>query len=171
MEYKVPMENKNKFESKISIIGGIIFYGVFTLVGISTFFYLLSLSGNEFTEVIKKYAASGKGATIKTTAIVNLIYTFFGRSGCIVFLILGDLLILCTLLKEISTLRRYLHKERLFKMGLVSNMDDDDKPLGIVKRVKQLFKKSKGSSVFKYTRKDLRKMKKELEDMEKKSKR
>lgn len=73
-------------------------------------------------------------------------------------------------MEEINTLRRYLRKEKLYKMGLVSDMDDDEKPKGLIKSIIQLFHKSKSSSPFasKYTRKKLREMKRELKEIEKK---
>ncbi len=167
------MENKNKFDTKANIWGGIILYGTFTLIGITTLVYLLSLNNIEFAEIIKKYIASGKGSTLKTTTFINLIYTFLGRPGCIIFLFLGSLLLMYSTIKEVKTLNRYLHKEKLYKMGLVSNMDDDYKPVGLIKSIKQFFKKSgnTATSTVKYSRKDLRKMKKKLKDMENKRKR
>ncbi len=164
------MNNKNKFESKSSMIGGIILYGIFTLVGITILFYLLALNNEAFIDIIEKYILSGKGATIKTTAIIAFIYTFFGRIGCIIFLCIGILLLMYSAIEEIRTLHRYLRKEKLFKMGLVSNMDDDGKPQGLIKDIRQLFCKSEPSSSFvsKYSRKELRKMKRELKELEKK---
>lgn len=164
------MNNKNKFESKSSMIGGIIFYGIFTLIGVMTFFYLLSLNSNEFRDTIKEYIGSGKGATIKTTAIIAFIYTLWGRVGCMIFLCIGSFLLIYSTMEEINTLRRYLRKEKLYKMGLVSDMDDDEKPKGLIKSIIQLFHKSKSSSPFasKYTRKKLREMKRELKEIEKK---
>ena len=172
MEYEVYMNNKNKFGTKSSMIGGIIFYGIFTFIGIILLLYLLSLDNAVLMEVLKKYIDSGKGATIKTTAIIAFIYTFLGSTGCIIFLCIGILLLMYSTIEEINTLRRYLRKEKLFKQGLVSDMDDDEKPKGFIGSIRQLFSKSKPSSAFasKYTRKELRKMKRELKEIEKKKK-
>ena len=75
-------------------------------------------------------------------------------------------------IEEINTLRRYLRKEKLFKQGLVADMDDDEKPKVFIGSIRQLFSKSKPSSAFasKYTRKELRKMKRELKEIEKEKK-
>ena len=165
------MSNKNKFESKASIIGGIIFYGIFTLIGITMLFYLLSLEPEVLIDVLKKYINSGKGATIKTTAVVAFIYTFLGSTGCIIFLCIGNLLLMYSTMEEINTLRRYLRKEKLFKMGLVSDMDDDERPRGLIGSIRLLFRKSPASSfASKYTRKKLRQMKRELKEIEKRRK-
>lgn len=77
-----------------------------------------------------------------------------------------------SMIEEINTFRRYLRKEKLFKQGLVSDMDDDEKPKGFIGSIRQLFSESRSSSVFasKYTRKELRKMKRELKEIEKKKK-
>lgn len=168
MEYRIHMENKNKFNSKGSIVGGIVLFGIFTLIGLYTLFYLLLLNDIEFKEVIENYANSGRGATIKTTAIVNFIYTFLGKIGCIMFLSLGTLLLMLSTAKEIKTLRRYLHKEKLFKMGLVSDMDDDCKPLSLFKFIKSLFRKNKNNQrkVKIYSRRELKEMKRELLERE-----
>ena len=64
------------------MIGGIIFYGIFTFIGIILLLYLLSLDNAVLMEVLKKYIDSGKGATIKTTAIIAFIcfyLYFFGK--------------------------------------------------------------------------------------------
>lgn len=167
MEYKTYMEKKNKFESKSSIIGGIILYGLFTLIGMIIVVYLVSLTEKEFTNVIDHYVSNGKGATIKTRSVINFIYTYLGRIGCIIFLFIGDLLLFYTLFVEICTLRRYLHKEKLFKRGIVSNMDDDYKPQGLFKSLRNLFSKDFNYQNKRklYSRKELKKMKKELEDL------
>lgn len=163
------MENKNKFDSKASIIGGMFLYGIFTLIGVLTFFYLLFLDNTEFTLVIEKYVDSGKGATLKTTAIVNFIYTFLGKEGCLIFLFLGCLLLLSVTIKDVKTLFRYLHKEKLFKMGLVNNMDDDYKPHSLFKSLKNLFNKEINNQRKRkiYSKKELRKMKKEMDNIDK----
>lgn len=167
------IEMKNKFDSKASIIGGVIFYGIFTFIGLLMLVELLTLNEKYFDDIIENYISNGKGINIKTRTIVNIIYSYFGRKGCIIFLVFGNLILSYTLYKEIYTLRRYLHKEKLYKMGLVSNMDDDYKPVGLIKSIKQFFKKSgnTATSTVKYSRKDLRKMKKKLKDMENKRKR
>ena len=160
---------KNKFESKTSIVGGIIFYAFFSLSCTSFFIYWLLLSDSQFDDIIMRYISRGKGINIKTSTIVYIIYTYLGRNGCITFIFLGSLLIYNELFKEIQTLRRYLRKEKLFRQGLVSDMDDDDKPKGFIGSIRQLFSKSRSSSTFasKYTRKELRKMKRELKEIEK----
>ena len=115
----------------------------FFLACISFLVYGLLLNDSRFDEVIMHYINRGKGINIKTSKIVAVIYTYFGRKGCITFIFLGSLLIYNELFKEIQTLRRYLRKEKLYKMGLVSDMDDDEKPKGFIKSIIQLFHKSK----------------------------
>lgn len=167
MEYKTYMEKKSKFESKSSIIGGIILYGLFTLIGMIIIAYLVTLTEKGFTNVIDHYVSNGKGATIKTRSIINFIYTYLGRIGCIVFLFVGDLLLIYTLFVEICTLRRYLYKEKLFKKGIVSNMDDDFKPQSLFKLLINLLSKDINNQRNRkiYSKKELRKMKKELDDI------
>ena len=165
------MSNKNKFESKASIIGGVIFYAFFVLACTSFLVYWLLLNDSQFDEVIMHYINRGKGINIKTSGIVAIIYTYGGRKGCITFMFFGTLLIYNELFKEVQTLRRYLRKEKLFKMGLVSDMDDDERPKGLIGSIRQLFRKSPASSfASKYTRKKLRQMKRELKEIEKRRK-
>ena len=164
---------KNKFDSKISIIGGVVFFIFFSLACTSFLVYWLLLNDSQFNDIIMRYIDRGKGTNIKSSAVISIIYTYLGRNGCIAFMFLGTLLMYNELFKEIQTLRRYLRKEKLFKMGLVSDMNDDEKPKGLIGSIRQLFCKSKSSSAFasQYSRRRLRKMKKELNEIEKRQKR
>ena len=56
---------KNKFESKTSIVGGIILYAFFFLACISFLVYGLLLNDSRFDEVIMHYINRGKGINIK----------------------------------------------------------------------------------------------------------
>lgn len=159
---------KNKFDSKISIIGGVVFYFFFSLACTSFLVYWLLLNDSQFNDIIMRYIDRGKGINIKSSAVISIIYTYLGRNGCIAFMFFGTLLMYNELFKEIQTLCRYLRKEKLFKQGLVSDMDDDEKPKGLIKSIRLLFSKRKPSSnsARGYSRKELRKMKRELKEIE-----
>lgn len=161
------MENKNKFTSKGDIIGGIVLYGIFALVGIGFLCYFFSLDELKFKEIIEHYINGASGANLKNGAIVNLIYTIGGKTGCIIFLILSIFLLSYITLKEIFKLRRFLCKERLFKQGLVADMDDDHVSRSLFVILKGLFSRK---SFFRkpkiYSRKELRRMQQEIEESE-----
>lgn len=168
LEQEILQKNKNKFTSKKNIIGGIILYGVFTIAGLWILLSMLSLNESEFKESIEHYIKGAAGATIKTRALVNFVYTFFGRKGVILFFIFLTVVISLALTNEIRTLSRYLRKEKLFKLGLVSDMDDDHRPVGLFQFLKGLFRKPKTGrpQVKTYSRRELREMKKKLQELE-----
>lgn len=167
------MENKNKFDSKQSIIWKTIFNFCIALVALYYVVMLCLIDSVEFVKYIEHYIRSGTGISRGSSTIINVFYSGFGKIGVILFLILCNFILWWMTFTSLNRLRRYLHKEKLYKMGLVSNMDDDYKPVGLIKSIKQFFKKSgnTATSTVKYSRKDLRKMKKKLKDMENKRKR
>ena len=166
------METKKKFEFKEDIIRGIIIFGIIALAGLHWCISLYLMDVDEFDEYIKDYISTGTGTNLRSSGLVAVFYSKFGRTGCLLFLFFCDAMVFCQSFEYLNTLRRYLRKEKLYKMGLVSDMDDDEKPKGLIKSIKQLFSKSKPSSSFeaKYSRKELRKMKRELKEIEKRRK-
>lgn len=149
----------------------IVFF-IIALAGLWANIYISSMNAVEFDEYIKDYISNGTGAGARSSGLVVVFYSNFGRTGCLLFMFFCDAMVFCQSFSYLNTLRRYLRKEKLFKQGLVSDMDDDEKPKGFIGSIRQLFGKSKPSLAFasKYTRKELRKMKKELKEVEKKNK-
>ena len=166
------MENKKKFEFKENIFWSMIVFLIIALAGLWASIYVCSMNADEFNEYIKHYISNGTGAGARSSGLVSVFYSNFGRTGCLLFIFFCDAMVFCQSFEYLNTLRRYLRKEKLYKMGLVSDMDDDEKPKGLIKSIKQLFSKSKPSSSFeaKYSRKELRKMKRELKEIEKRRK-
>ena len=167
------METKKKFESKADIIGGIIIFGIIALGDLWYNIFLCLMNVNEFDEYIKDYISTGTGTNLRSSGLVAVFYSNFGRTGCLLFLLFCNAMVFCQSFEYLNTLRRYLRKEKLYKMGLVSDMDDDEKPKGFIGSIRQLFYKSKSSSTFasQYSRRRLRKMKRELNEIEKRQKR
>lgn len=163
------MENKNKFESKADIIWSIIIFSAIAIGGLWSNISLCLMDTDEFDKYIMKYILTSKGTNLRSGGIVATFYFNFGRIGCLSFLLFCNAIVFHVSFRYLNTLRRYLRKEKLYKMGLVSDMDDDEKPKGLIKSIIQLFHKSKSSSPFasKYTRKKLREMKRELKEIEK----
>ena len=164
------MENKKKFEFKENIFWSMIVFLIIALAGLWASIYVCSMNADEFNEYIKHYISNGTGAGARSSGLVSVFYSNFGRTGCLLFIFFCDAMVFCQSFEYLNTLRRYLRKEKLYKMGLVSDMDDDEKPKGLIESIKQLFSKSKPSSSFeaKYSRKELRKMKRELNEIEEK---
>ena len=164
------MENKKKFEFKENIFWSMIVFLIIALADLWYNIFLCLMNTNEFDEYIKDYISTGTGTNLRSSGLVAVFYSKFGRTGCLLFLFFCDAMVFCQSFEYLNTLRRYLRKEKLYKMGLVSDMDDDEKPKGLIKSIKQLFSKSKPSSSFeaKYSRKELRKMKRELNEIEEK---
>ena len=164
------MENKKKFDSKADIIWSMIVFFIIALAGLWANIYVGSMNADEFDKYIKNYISNGTGAGARSSGFVAVFYSNFGRIGCLLFVFFCNAMVFCQSLEYLNTLSRYLRKEKLYKMGLVSDMDDDEKSKGLIKSIIQLFHKSKSSSPFasKYTRKKLREMKRELKEIEKK---
>ena len=163
------MENKKKFESKANIIRAMIVFSIMALAGLLVNIHVCSMNADEFDEFIKDYISTGTGTNLRSSGLVSVFYSNFGRTGCLVFVFFCDAMVFCQSFEYLNTLRRYLSKEKLYKMGLVSDMDDDEKPKSFIGSIRQLFCKSKSSSAFasQYSRRRLRKMKKELSEIEK----
>ena len=165
------METKKKFEFKEDIIWGIIIFSIMALAGLHYCISLYLMDVDEFDEYIKDYISTGTGTNLRSSGLVAVFYSKFGRTGCLLFLFFCDAMVFCQSFEYLNTLRRYLRKEKLFKMGLVSDMDDDERPRGLIGSIRQLFRKSPASSfASKYTRKKLRQMKRELKEIEKRRK-
>lgn len=161
------MDNR-KFESKSIIIGNLILQTVAVIMGGYVVMDILLKSDLEFEQFIDQYS-NGTGSTRSIRSIVYIIYKYSGRIGCLIIfsLIAGGILLIW--IKEFNSLRRYLHKEKLFKMGMVSDMDDDYKPESLFKSLRNLVHKDFGNQkkVKTYSRKELKEMKKKLSDIEK----
>ncbi len=164
------MENEKKFESKADIVWSIIIFSIIALADLWYNIFLCLMDVDEFDKYIKEYISTAKGTSMRSSGIVAVFYSNFGRTGCLLFLLFCNAIIFHVSFGYLNTLRRYLRKEKLYKMGLVSDMDDDEKPQGLIKRMRLLFSKKKTSSSFArvYSRKELRKMKRELKELEKK---
>ena len=167
------METKKKFEFKENIFWSMIVFLIIALAGLWASIYVCSMNADEFNEYIKHYISNGTGAGARSSGLVSVFYSNFGRTGCLLFVFFCDAMVFCQSFEYLNTLRRYLRKEKLYKMGLVSDMDDDEKPKGFIGSIRQLFCKSKSSSAFtrQYSRRRLKKMKKELNEIEKRQKR
>ncbi len=162
------MENKKKFEFKEDIFWSMIVFLIIALIGLHCNISLYLMDVDEFDEYIKDYISTGTGTNLRSSGLVAVFYSNFSRTGCLLFFC--DAMVFCQSFEYLNTSRRYLRKEKLFKMGLVSDMDDDEKPKGFIGSIRQLFSKSKSSSAFvrQYSRRRLKKIKKELKVMEKK---
>ena len=167
------MGTKKKFESKADIIWGIIIFGIIALGGLWYNIFLCMMNTDEFDSFFKERVLSGTGTNLRSSGLLSVFYSNFGRMGCLLFLFFCNAMVFCQSFEYLNTLRRYLRKEKLYKMGLVSDMDDDEKPKGLIGSIRQLFCKSKSSSAFarQYSRRRLKKMKRELNEMEKRQKR
>ncbi|MFW5983572.1 MAG: hypothetical protein ACOCQ4_03665 [bacterium] len=149
-----------KFKSNSTYITRLIIY----IIGIAVFGWLLyRLINSTEHELIQRYSeqeliggASQKGAKSLQRFLINK----FGKEGLIAVPLLVIIGVVYELLKEFGEYNRYLRKSKLFRRGLVSNLDDDYEPVSIFKRVRNIFgSKSKKNPSNKKMRKELRKNK------------
>ena len=152
-------ENK-KFKSNSTYITHFVIY----IIGISLAVWVLfRLTNSTEQELINRYSeqeliggASQRGAQALQRMLINK----FGKFGLVAIPLIGVIGLLNVLLKELFEYSRFLKKSKLFRRGLINNLDDDYESISIFKRVRNLFdSKSKKYPSNKKMRKELRKNK------------
>ena len=132
-------KGKNKFKSSSIYITRLIVY----VIGVFAFSWLLfRLLNSTEQELINRYSdqeliggASQRGSKSLQRFLVNR----FGKEGLIAIPLLVLIGVVYELFKEFAEYNRYLRKSKLFKRGLVSNMDDDQESVSIIRRIKNLY--------------------------------
>lgn len=103
--------------------------------------------------------AKGRGAQ----GIQMLLVYYFGKNGIMFVLVLSVLGFTYHMIKEIREFKRYIKKDRLFRMGLVNDLYDDYKPKSLREHIILLFRKEKDKII----RKKYPSRKKMLENLNK----
>lgn len=155
------LKNENKkFKSNSTYITHFVIY----IIGISLAVWVLfRLTNSTEQELINRYfeqeligGASQRGAQVLQRILINN----FGKFGLVAIPLIGVIGLLNVLFKELFDYFRFLNKSKLFKQGLVNNLDDDYESVSIFERARSLFGlKSKKYPSNKKMRKELRKNK------------
>lgn len=123
------------------------------------------LTSAEFHYKFSNWVVSGSAEMKRADALIIFTYKYFGRNG---ILALGTGMLLIVDLETIGSflkLVRYHRKNRLYKRGLVTNLDDDYEFPRLSVLLKNLFTKdkSKRKRVAFRSKKEYREMRKRLE--------
>jgi hypothetical protein len=149
-----------KFKSNSTYITRFAIY----IIGVIAFSWvLIRLVNATEQELIQRYSeqeliggASQRGAKALQRFLINK----FGKEGLVAVPLLVIIGVVYELFKELSEYSRFVKKSRLFRRGIVNNLDDDYETVSIFKRLRNIFdSKSKKYPSNKKMRKELRKNK------------
>jgi hypothetical protein len=136
---------------------------LFDLIGLSIAIWLISwiITTNE-QELISYFSnqeLSGSSSQRGAQIIEQILAEKWGKTGLISIPLLVSCGILYELIREIREYIRYINKEKLYKAGLVDNLDDDIRQKSIIKSIRDIFSIKKNKK--KYAKKNIKKMKKD----------
>ena len=153
-------KGNKKFKSNSTYIVRFAIY----IIGIIAFSWvLIRLFNATEQELVQRYSEQeliGGASQRGSKALQRFLINKFGKEGLIAIPLLVIIGVVYELLKELSEYFRFLKKSKLFRQGIVNNLDDDYESVSIFKRIRNLFgSKSKKYPSNKKMRKELRKNK------------
>ncbi len=163
--------NKNikeyKFQSIESLRSNIIFVCLALFVMIFTGFYILPMTEDEVYENFTNQELIGSSNQRGVQNIQMFLVSNWGKKGLVIGMSIAAIFIIDEVYKIIFTLRRYRKKLKMYRKGLVDNLNDYHKQLGIIGHIRYEIKNRKNrNDDFKYSLKFL-KEKNELINYEK----
>lgn len=160
------MSDSNKFEQPTfqTYLGWCLWLPWFFLINYIDI-YTYFMSPLEFHDFFSNWSVTGSAAQKRAGALIIFTYKYFGRNG---ILVLGTTMTLIVDLETIGSflkLVRYHRKNRLYKRGLVTNLDDDYEFPRLSVLIKNLFTKdkSKRRRIAFRSKKEYREMRKKFE--------
>lgn len=119
------INNKKKFKSNKTYIT----YCVIYIIGVSLISWvLIRLINSTEQELIVRYSKQeliGGAKQRSAQALQSLLVNKLGKSGLVAIPIIGLFFLIYEMLKEFAEYLRFIKKSKLFKQGLVNNLDDD----------------------------------------------
>ena len=127
-------------------------------------FYLMS--SVEFQEFFSNWSVTGSAEQKRAGALIVFTYKYFGRNGILTLTTIMVLLVDLETIGDFLKFVRYHRKNRLYKRGLVTNLDDDYEFPRLSVLVKNLFTKdrSKRKRIAFRSKKEYREMRNKLEN-------
>ncbi|MGF7140754.1 hypothetical protein [Roseimarinus sediminis] len=123
--------NKNKFNDPVSIKWDI-FYTIFWLaIVVFMFVFIVPKSEEELLIIFGDVDLVGTSRQRASDAIQAFIINHFGKTGYIVFISILSLIIIDQLFKWIYSIIRYKRKLNLFRNGIVTDLNDYSKKVGL----------------------------------------
>ena len=119
------LNNNKKFKSKKTYIIHFIIYIIGITFGIWILFFLINLTEQEVIDIFLSQELIGSAKQRGAQALQRFIIYNFGKRGLLLIMSLIVIGIFYEMLKEFAEYLRFIKKTKLFKQGLVNNLDDD----------------------------------------------
>jgi hypothetical protein len=147
------------FKRKSQYFSHFILYLIWLSGGIWILVWGLKTPERELIDFFSNQELSGSSSQRGAQIIEQILANKFGKLGLLSVPVFGILGILYLFIKDLKEYMRYIHKNKLFKAGLVDNLDDDIRQKSIIKSIRDTFSIKKNKK--KYAKKNIKKMKKD----------
>jgi hypothetical protein len=126
------------------------------------FFWLLSTNEEDLVDIFGQQESSGNSSHRGVQAIEMILVKCFGKFGVVTIPILAIIEFSYFLIKEVFEFSRFLKKDKLYKQGLVNNLEDDYIPVSFFQAIRNVLKPMKTTKEYpseKFMRETLKKNK------------
>lgn len=131
---------QKKFKPNSIYMYHLLIYIVGFILSLYTFIRFINSTEQELVDIFLRQELTGSAKQRGAQAIERIIVYYLGKEGIVAVPFIGVIVLLNKFIKELLEYLRFLKKNKLFRQGLVNNLDNDYIPTPFLKRLKNIFK-------------------------------